>query len=171
MDLWPRLAAIMYTGESGCERRQLREAAGHPQVLFMELALRLGLPVALEDPRHGLLRLLVDHGLFFEFAPPGQTGRSRWRRYPAAQVERGVTYDMALSAPTGLWSCLANAPLRFESVNPPLFRMLEKEQSLKQAARAPQQRPAHPFPTQAPHWPASESLPASLGSPGLNLTS
>ena len=46
--------------------------------------------VATEDPRHGLLRLVPDHDIFFEFVPVEELGRDRPARHTVGTVETGV---------------------------------------------------------------------------------
>ena len=81
--------------------------------------------VAIEDPRHRSLRLLPDHGVYFEFVPVDQVGKARPERYSAAQVQLGVPYALAVSSPAGVWACLVGSIVRFEHRDPPLLRLVE----------------------------------------------
>ena len=77
--------------------------------------------VAVEDPRHCELRLLTDHGVYFEFIPVEQVGQSRPARLPLADVERGTIYAIALTTESGVWARLTDITVAFERLDPPLL--------------------------------------------------
>jgi hypothetical protein len=167
-EAWPRLAAILYTGGSHSpERAKLRAAVRSEDVLFLETCISLEGAVAVEDPRHGLLRLLPDHGVFFEFVPVRELRSTRPARHMASEVEVGVRYAMALTSPAGLWSCCTGTQVCFERRDPPLLRLLEPGKTGEPLATPAASRPAAaiPFPWEpapsrkepvsepAPQWP------------------
>src|SRR5262249_18492807 len=78
--------------------------------------------VAAEDPRHGLLRLLPDHGLFFEFVPVGELAAARPTRHTVADLETGVQYAVVLTTCAGLWGYVLGDTVCFERRAPPLLR-------------------------------------------------
>jgi hypothetical protein len=152
VDIWPDLTAVLFTrGPSGPEPARLREAIGSPGVLFLEACFRPEGAIAVEDPRHGLLRLLPDHDVFFEFVPLDQVQSRRPVRHTAAQVEPGVPYAVALSSPAGFWACLVDCRVCFERRDPPLLRLLGRDPPRE---TPPGPRPAtiaHHFGAQPPH--------------------
>jgi hypothetical protein len=136
-DVWPALAAVLYaSGSNAAARRALQTAVGDERVLFLEMYCRPEGTVALEDPRHGKLRLLPDHGIYFEFVPLDQVGKPRPERISAAEVEVGVPYALALSSPAGIWACLVGSVIRFESRKPPLLHIVETEKLWERALPA-----------------------------------
>jgi hypothetical protein len=146
VDVWPELAAVLYTRSSaGPDRTLLRDALGSERVLLLEVWLRPEGTVAIEDPRYNLLRLLPDHGVFFEFIPQDQLGQSAPVRHSLGEVERGVPYALALTA-AGVWACVVEGQLVFERRQPPLLHLLEQVVPV-----APLMDSAHPFPVQPPH--------------------
>jgi hypothetical protein len=156
-EIWPQLAAVLYMrGLDGPESGQLVDEIGSKRVLCLEMYLRPEGAVALEDPRHTGLRLLPDHGVYFEFVPVDQLGKPGPARYSAAEVKLGVPYALAISSPAGIWSCLVGSVVRFERRDPPLLRLVEMERfweppavTVPPTARtAPTSRTA---PAQAPH--------------------
>lgn len=175
-ELWPRLAAVLLArGTAADSRAGVTAAVGAMAVppLVLEVWPGLDLPFAIEDPRHGCLRLLVDHGVYYEFVPLDQLGRPEPCRLGAAEVETGVSYAIALTSPAGLWACLTGHAVRFEQREPLLLRPVEADSLPRQLARvaAPVTRLAHPFPPQPPH-PRSGGRPAILpGRPGRTLLS
>lgn len=130
-DVWPQLAAVLYArGSQDGDRAALAGTIGSSRVLLMETCFRPEAPVAVEDVRHGLLRLLADHGVYFEFVPVGELKGPRPIRHAAAEVELGVPYALALTSPAGYWACLVDLVVRFERRDPPLFRVLPSDTSL-----------------------------------------
>ena len=129
-DVWPGLMAVIYGNAPGeGPRRALAEQLGVPErrqpPLLMEACVRAEGVVAVEDPRHSCLRLLPDHGVYFEFVPVNEVGQARPMRHTLADVVPGVPYAVALTSAAGVWACLAGVRVSFESREPPLLRVLE----------------------------------------------
>ena len=125
-DIWPRLSSVLYTrGANEPDRARLLDDVSNRAVLCLEMYFRPEGAIAIEDPRHGGLRLLPDHGVYFEFVPVDQIGKARPARYSAHEVKVGVPYAVALSSPAGVWACLVGSVVKFEKTDPPLFRLVE----------------------------------------------
>ena len=123
-DVWPMLAAIVYTRRLSSSAARFRSEVGE-DVLLLEMVGRAEGPLAIEDPRYGSLRLLFDHGVYFEFVPPGQAGELRCPRYGIDDIELDVPYELAVSSPAGLWACRLNRTVCLEQRDPPLVRFVE----------------------------------------------
>ena len=155
--IWPHLAAILYTSSTlPLGRSRLLEEVGDPRLLCLEMVLRPEGAVAIEDPRHRGLRLLPDHGIYFEFVPVDQLDRPRPERLSAAEVKVGVPYALAISSPAGVWACLVGSVVRFERRDPPLLQLVEagnlwQQPSFSMPAVAEPVTAAHAFPAQPPH--------------------
>jgi hypothetical protein len=140
-EIWPRLGAILYTADpeepdAARQLAPLKEAG----VVLLEMCLRPEGAIAMEDPRHECLRLLPDHGVYFEFVAIDQIGKPRPERCSAAEVKPGVPYALALSSPAGVWACLIGSVVEFVRRDPPLLRLVD-------AGRLwPQELPAIPVP-------------------------
>jgi hypothetical protein len=166
-DIWPQLAAVLYTRSAAANVSRLDEQFGRGDVLCMEMYVRPEGAIALEDPRHRSLRLLPDHGIYFEFVPVDEIGKPRPPRFSAADVRVGVPYALALSSPAGIWACLVGGIVQFERRDPPLLRLVETRTLWEPPAVEPpavppaRLRSAHPFPVQPPH-PRSGGIPATL---------
>src|SRR5262249_7787942 len=117
-DIWPDLTTVLSLRSQ--PRTGLRPTLGTEGVLWLEAYSPPEGPVALEDPRQGLLRLLPDQKVYFEFVPVSELNAVQPSRHGAAEVEPGVPYALALSSPAGLWACLTGARVCFERRNPPL---------------------------------------------------
>jgi hypothetical protein len=157
-DVWPGLSVVLYTRRSpAAPVGALRaEAEG---ALLLETAGRGEGPVAVEDPRHGLMRLLFDHGVFFEFVPPGPAGEWYRPRFGLEEAEPGVPYELVVSSPAGLWACHVGRTVCLERRDPPLVRFLD---TAAPARRRPRRTDLAPptTPAPAPH-PQSADSPAA----------
>lgn len=166
---WFDLAAVFSTRPiADPVLAEIRSLVGQ-QVPVLETLFRPEGVLALTDPRHGSLRLLAEHGLYFEFIPALHplAGRSQLERLSLDQVEVGVPYELVVTAPAGLWACRSGLTLVFDRLNPPLFHLVEATRPAFSAAlSSPQLHPGLPatFPVQAPHRQSGGS-PAKL--PGM----
>jgi hypothetical protein len=169
VETWPGLQAVLFSrGPHDPDRGQLGELVGahsaKEPVLLLEGAIRPEGVVAIEDPRHGLLRLPPDHGIYFEFVPTEDLGSPRARRLSLSEVTTGANYALALTSAAGLWACLVGLTVSFASVNPPLFRSVESagEQPGINPAWAPSEvLPLRTEPPAAPPHPQSGGTPAA----------
>jgi hypothetical protein len=122
-DIWPNLRLIIHGGTRFDPYRELfRELVGSDQVHFLEVYPASEGFVATEDPRFGLLRLVVDHDIFFEFIPVEELESSRPTRHTVGEVEVGIQYAVALTNCAGLWSYVLGDTVAFERRDPPLLR-------------------------------------------------
>src|SRR5262249_43812496 len=89
----------------------------------IELLVRPEGTFAVHDPRHGMFRLLMDHGAYFEFIPADDVGSARPHRLGIAETRPGETYELVVSTP-GAWATRTGVGVVFEGVGP-LFRRVE----------------------------------------------
>jgi hypothetical protein len=123
LDVWPGLRLILHGGTRFDPYRSLfRQWAHSPDVHCLETYPASEGFIAAEDPRHGLLRLLPDHGIFFEFVPVEDLKAARPTRHTAGEVEPGVQYAVVLTTCAGLWSYVLGDTVCFEQRQPPLLR-------------------------------------------------
>jgi hypothetical protein len=123
IDVWPTLQVVIHGG-TGFEpyRSLFRRVVGSDSVQFLETYPASEGFIAAEDPRHGLLRLIPDHRIFFEFVPVAELKDARPTRHTASQVELGVQYAVVLTTCAGLWSYVLGDTVCFERRDPPLLR-------------------------------------------------
>jgi hypothetical protein len=122
-DIWPMLRLVIHGGTSFAPYRALFEQIiGHDDVHFLETYPASEGFIAAQDPRHGMLRLIPDHGLFFEFVPLHELGTSRPTRHTVADIVPGIQYAVVLTTCAGLWSYVIGDTVCFESTDPPLLR-------------------------------------------------
>ena len=135
LDLWPQLTAIIFARSSGeNERERIQKMLGHhPQassVLLLESVIHPQGVIAIEDPRYGQLRLLGQHGIYFELVEREPRGE-RARRLELFEAEPGVPYSLVMTSPAGIWAMLIGMTVVFDSVEPPLIREIRWEQSTR----------------------------------------
>lgn len=122
-EAWPDLRLVIHGGTKFDPYRDLfRREVGDPRVAFCEVYPCSEGFVATEDPRHGLLRIVPDHDVFFEFVPVDQLGKPYPERHTLATVETGVQYAVVLTTCAGLWAYLLGDTVAFERRDPPLIR-------------------------------------------------
>jgi hypothetical protein len=122
-EVWPTLRVVVHGGAKFDPYHALfRRLVGSDAVHFLEVYPASEGFVATEDPRHGLLRLIPDHNLFFEFVPVEELGKDRPARHTVADLEPGVQYAVVLTTCAGLWSYVLGDTVCFERRDPPLLR-------------------------------------------------
>jgi hypothetical protein len=139
-DVWSKLSVILYSRRPGAAVSARLRAEVGDDVLMLEMAGRGEGPIAVEDPRYGLPRLLFDHGVYFEFVPADQVGEPRCPRYGIEEIELGVPYELAVTSPAGLWACRVGRTVCLEQRDPPLVRFLDK--AVPSSTAITQKRPA-----------------------------
>lgn len=121
-DVWPTLRVVVH---GGCRfdpyRTAFHEILGGGIRLLDTYPASEGY-VATEDPRFGRLRLIPDHGIFFEFVPVEELSSEHPTRHTLADLEPGQQYAVALSTCAGLWSYLLGDTVCFDRRDPPLLR-------------------------------------------------
>jgi hypothetical protein len=123
--VWPDLAIVLSV-RPGWEASPVDlRAFLDEKVLVLDVAAQPEGMIAVTDPRHGGLRLLSDHGLFFEFVPAAEVDQPSPPRHTLARVETGVPYEMVLTSPAGLWACRVGCAVSFQRRDVPLLRFVE----------------------------------------------
>jgi hypothetical protein len=160
-EVWPGLAVVLagrtprsVTPPSRSALLGLERKGDRSAPLLLDMVLGAEGALALEDPVHRRLRLLPDHGVYFEFIPADQLGKPAPARYSAAEVKPGVPYAVAVSSPAGVWACLVGTVVSFERLDPPLLRLVDTERWGQRVLTVPDATPftaAHAYPAQPPH--------------------
>jgi hypothetical protein len=126
-DVWPMLRMVVHGGTKfDAYRAEFRDEVG-PDCHFCEVYPASEGFVATEDPRYQHLRVVPDHGIFFEFIPMSEFGDGKLKtdrpvRRTLATAEPGVEYAVAVTTCAGLWSYLIGDTITFERRDPPLIR-------------------------------------------------
>jgi hypothetical protein len=122
-DVWPGLRAVIHGGTKFDPYRALfRRLIGSEAVHFHEAYAASEGFFAAEDAGHGLLRLVPDLDIFFEFVPAQELHADSPARYTVADLQVGVQYAIVLTTCAGLWSYVLGDTVCFEKRDPPLLR-------------------------------------------------
>jgi hypothetical protein len=120
--VWPALELVVHGGvKFDPYRESFRAMLGSPAIRLQEVYPCSEGFIAFGDPASGLLRLICDHGLFFEFIPVEELGSPAPTRHWLGTVHRGVNYAIVVSTCAGMWAHLIGDTIRFESLVPPLI--------------------------------------------------
>ena len=69
------------------------------------------------------MRLIIDHGIFYEFIPFEELGSSNPTRHWIGNVEKDIDYAVVLTTRAGLWSYIIGDLVRFIEITPPRLFM------------------------------------------------
>jgi hypothetical protein len=151
-DAWPDLAAVISFRREPTAASPLRGKLP-PSAVLLDTLVRPEGPVAVEDSRWGGLRLLADHGVYFELVPAEQAHWCCPPRLGLGEARVGVPYELVLTSPAGVWACRSGLHVRFERLAPPLLRVLPTP-------------PEQPIARSAPAGRATEPVAATIRSDG-----
>jgi hypothetical protein len=122
-DIWPGLRLVIHGGTKFDPYRDLfRQQVGSDRVGYTEVYPASEAYVAAQEHREGLLRIIPDHDIFFEFVPVEDLDSPRPARHTLADLELGVNYAIVLTTCAGLWSYVLGDTVIFEKRRPPLLR-------------------------------------------------
>ena len=121
-DVWPTLEVVVHGGVKFDPYRQaFQTLLGSESIALQESYPCSEGFIAFGDARTGLLRLLLDHGIFYEFVPLDELGSSNPVRHWVGNAEVGVNYAIVVTTCAGLWSHVIGDTIRFDSLSPPLL--------------------------------------------------
>jgi hypothetical protein len=121
-EVWPDLELVIFGGvKFDPYRKAFEEVLGSPTIRLQETYPCSEGFIAFGDPATGLLRLALDHGLFYEFVSVDELDSERPTRHWLGNVQTGVNYAIIVSTCAGLWSHIIGDTIRFESLKPPLL--------------------------------------------------
>ena len=121
-EVWPTLEVVVHGGvKFDPYREAFLSLIGDPGIMFMETYPCSEGFIAHGDPATGLLRLLLDHDIFYEFVPADDLDTHRAKRYWLGNVRTGVNYAIIVSTCAGMWAHVIGDTIRFEQLDPPLL--------------------------------------------------
>jgi hypothetical protein len=121
-EVWPTLEAVVHGGvKFDPYRETFRTLLGSDRIYLQESYPCSEGFIAFGDDRTGLLRLVPDHGIFFEFVPLDKLASDRPTRHWMGDLQTGLNYAIVVSTCAGMWAHVIGDTVRFESLNPPLL--------------------------------------------------
>ena len=141
-EVWPTLEVVVHGGVKFDPYRESTVAfVGDDSIRLQESYPCSEGFIAFEDHETGRLRLVFDHGIFYEFVPLEELGSERPTRHWLGNAEVGVNYAIVVSTCAGLWSHVIGDTVRFERLVPaaPELHGADEVHALA-VRRAPDQR-------------------------------
>jgi hypothetical protein len=121
-EVWPSLEVVVHGGvKFDPYREAFLQVLGSPRVRLQETYPCSEGFIAFGDPATGLLRLVCDHGIFYEFVPLDELESERPTRHWLGNVQTGINYAIVVSTCAGMWAHIIGDTIRFESLDPPLL--------------------------------------------------
>lgn len=121
-EVWPTLELVVHGGvKFDPYREAFAEILGDPAIRLQETYPCSEGFIAYGDPAADRLKLVFDHGIFYEFVPVDELDSPRPTRHWLGTVEPGVNYAIVVSTCAGMWSHIIGDTIRFESTRPPLL--------------------------------------------------
>ena len=121
-EVWPQLEVVVHGGvKFDPYREAFAKILGNPAIRLQETYPCSEGFIAFGDPASNHLRLVFDHGIFYEFVPLEELGSPNPTRHWLGNAQVGVNYAVVVSTCAGLWSHIIGDTVRFESLAPPLL--------------------------------------------------
>jgi hypothetical protein len=123
-EVWPHLELVLHGGVKFDPYRESFEAIlGAPSIRLQEVYPCSEGFIGFGDPATRLLRLMFDHGIFYEFVPVDELDSDHPTRHWLGTAHTGINYAIVVSTCAGLWAHLIGDTVRFESLDPPLISL------------------------------------------------
>lgn len=121
--VWPNLEVFFHGGVAFAPyREQYRRLIRSPRMHYMETYnASEGFFGLQNDPSDAAMLLMLDYGVFYEFIPLEEVGRTQPTVLPLWAVEPGHNYAIVISTSCGLWRYQIGDTVRFTSVAPYKF--------------------------------------------------
>jgi hypothetical protein len=121
--VWPDLEVVVHGGvKFEPYRDTFGSILGSPEIRLLETYPCSEGFIAFGDFETGLLRLVFDHGVFYEFMPVDELDSAAPSRHWLGTAETGVNYVIIVSTCAGMWAHIIGDTICFESLDPPLLR-------------------------------------------------
>lgn len=119
-EIWPNLEVFFHGGVNfDPYQKPFRSIINLPEMKFYEIYNASEGFFAIQDSNDEKeLLLMLDYGIFYEFIPMSDYGKSDARIIPLWEVEKDVNYALIISTNAGLWRYNIGDTLRFTSIKP-----------------------------------------------------
>lgn len=132
-DVWPNLEVFFHGGIAfGPYRSQYRTLTDPSKMHYLETYNASEGFFAVQtswDDEPGVMQLLLDIGVFYEFQPVGTDSQPVGDPVPAWKVEEGKTYALVITACNGLWRYSIGDTVTVKSADPLKIRIAGRTKS------------------------------------------
>jgi len=120
LEVWPGLELFIHGGVSFSPyREQFKKLIPSDKMNYLETYnASEGFFAIQDDPLCADMVLMLDYGIFFEFIPLDQLGKSSPLALTIGQVEKDTNYALVISTNSGLWRYMIGDTVKFTSVYP-----------------------------------------------------
>lgn len=121
--IYPELEMVVHGGVNfGPYLERFKEILGESRAELREVYPASEGFVAVADRGYGEgLRMVLDHGIFFEFVPYAELGSPSPTRHWVKDIQTDLNYAVVLTTCAGLWSYILGDTVRFVEVDPPIL--------------------------------------------------
>jgi hypothetical protein len=125
LEVWPNFQSYIHGGVSFAPyRKQFEAFFPSDKVNYQEIYNAsegfFAIQNDLSDP--GML-LLLNNGVYYEFIPTEEWGKTDQKAIPLSEVEVGKNYALVISTNAGLWRYQLGDTISFASLNPPKIKI------------------------------------------------
>jgi hypothetical protein len=118
-DVWPSLELYIHGGVSFVPYREQFEKLIGKKINYLDMYnASEGFFAAQASPHDDGMLLFLDHGIFMEFMPVEEYGKSDPETIGLNDVEVGRQYALVINTNGGLWRYLLGDTIQFNSINP-----------------------------------------------------
>ena len=122
-EIWPNLEVFFHGGVAFTPyREQYKDVIRSSKMHYVETYnASEGYFGTQNDPDDPAMLLMIDYGVFYEFIPLEDVGKTTPRAYCLEEVELDKNYAMVISTSAGLWRYMIGDTVKFTSKNPYKF--------------------------------------------------
>jgi hypothetical protein len=120
LEIWPNLELFIHGGVSFIPyREQFRRIIPSENMHYMEAYnASEGFFAIQDEPEKEDMLLMLDYGIFYEFIPLEDFGKTEKPPLTIDKVEKGVNYVLVITTNSGLWRYIIGDTVRFTSTFP-----------------------------------------------------
>lgn len=124
-EVWPNLELFIHGGINFTPyREQYKRLLPDPKMKYLETYnASEGFFGLQDDPSDPSMLLMLDYGVYYEFVPMSELGKSRPKALLLEEVEIGVNYAIVISTNGGLWRYMIGDTVQFTSTRPYKFKI------------------------------------------------
>ena len=124
-EVWPNLELFIHGGISFTPYREQynRLLPDHKMKYLDTHTAAEGFFGLQDDPNDSSMLLMLDYGVYYEFMPTSELGKSNPRTVLLEDVKTGVNYALIISTNSGLWRYMIGDTIQFTSTKPYKFKI------------------------------------------------
>lgn len=124
-EVWPNLELFIHGGISFTPyREQYKKLLPDPKMKYLETYnASEGFFGLQDDPEDEAMLLMLDYGIYYEFIPMSEIGKSKPKTLLLEEVSTNTNYAMVITTSGGLWRYMIGDTISFTSTKPYKFKI------------------------------------------------